>query len=81
MMMTHKEERLLTRTEASTFLADNGYRVSPATLAKKACSGDGPVMTLFGRKVLYRPSTLLEWALNRSRQRASTSDSGTPVRD
>jgi hypothetical protein len=78
-MMTNTEEKLLTRVEASAFLAENGYRVSAATLAKKACTGDGPLMILFGRKVLYRPAILLKWALSRSTLRANTSDEGSPA--
>jgi hypothetical protein len=67
------DEKLLNRVEASAFLAEQGYRVSAATLAKLACSGDGPLMTTFGRAVLYHPKILLDWAERRSRLRANTS--------
>lgn len=70
------DERLLNRVEASAFLAELGYRVSAATLAKLACSGDGPLMTTFGRAVLYHPKVLLDWAEGRSRLRVNTSGNG-----
>jgi hypothetical protein len=78
-MTKNNDERLLSRVEASAFLAQHGYRVAVATLAKLACSGDGPSMTTFGRAVLYHPTTLLDWAERRSRIRTNTSGDGVPV--
>jgi hypothetical protein len=78
-MSIENERKLLTRAEASSFLAQQGYRVSPATLAKLACSGNGPLMTTFGRSVLYQPAVLLEWAETRSRLRANTSSDGVSL--
>ena len=70
--------RLLTRPEASDFLLRLGYRVAPATLAKKACVGGGPRMTVFGRKVLYEPDALLDWVQAQSQIRAHTFATGDP---
>ena len=78
-MNDNDENRLLTRSEASAFLAKHGYRVSAATLAKMACLGHGPLMTTFGRAVLYHPTNLLDWAATRSKLRANTSSDGIAI--
>ncbi len=65
-MTLDPSDRLLSRQEASTFLARHGFKVSPVTLAKKAYSGEGPEIVRFGRNVLYSPAKLLDWAFNRS---------------
>jgi hypothetical protein len=72
----HSEvQRHLSRREAAQFLTDHGYRTAPATLAKLACLGGGPVFRSWGRKPLYLPAELLAWAEARtSRPRASTSE-------
>jgi hypothetical protein len=56
------EQKYLTRREAADFLCALGLRVAPTTLAKYASVGGGPLMRHFGRRVLYDPSALLEWA-------------------
>jgi hypothetical protein len=67
--------RLLTRKEAADFLSERGYRVAPATLAKYASVGGGPLFRSFGRRPLYAPADLLAWAQARSTApRASTSE-------
>jgi hypothetical protein len=69
--------RRLSRREASEFLSARGYKTAPATLAKLACIGGGPMFESFGRRVLYRESDLLAWARERtSGPRRSTSDPG-----
>ena len=53
------------RKGAAAFLELHGYKVAPATLAKLASIGGGPVYRRFGRKPLYTSSDLLEWAESR----------------
>jgi hypothetical protein len=73
-------DRLLLRSEASKKLKDwfgeAGY-LCPATLAKMACVGGGPVMMKFGRKVAYPERALFDWAKARARLVESTSDNGS----
>lgn len=73
------EDRLLTRTEAAALLTSRGFRTAPATLAKYAVTGAGPLMIRFGRKPLYRTSDLLGWAEERALVAKSTSDAGRPL--
>ena len=71
-------ERLLDRKEAAQFLTSRGFKTAPATLAKLACLGGGPVFESFGRRPLYREDVLLAWAAARTTgPRRSTSDPGT----
>jgi hypothetical protein len=70
-------DRCLDRKEAAQFLTSRGYRTAPATLAKLACLGGGPVFRSFGRKPLYLPADLLGWAEARTTApRHSTSEPG-----
>jgi len=70
-------ERRLSRKEAAEYLTNLGYRVASTTLAKLACVGGGPLFSSFGRKPLYKPADLLNWAQSRSSgPRQSTSDRG-----
>jgi hypothetical protein len=70
-------EPRLDRRQAAEFLSDQGYRTAPATLAKLASIGGGPIFESFGRKPLYRQADLLAWAVARtSGPRRSTSDPG-----
>jgi hypothetical protein len=70
--------RPLNRKGSSAFLKSHGYEVAEATLAKLASVGGGPVYRKFGRKVLYWPADLFEWAEARcSAPRRSTSESWT----
>ena len=76
--MHDQYERRLTRKEAAQFLSERGYRTAPATLAKLACLGGGPLFQSFGRRPLYRETELLAWAQARTTgPRRSTSDPGT----
>jgi hypothetical protein len=71
------QEKKLGRKEAAQFLSERGYKTAPATLAKLACIGGGPVFQSFGRKPLYREADLLAWAQARTTgPRRSTSDPG-----
>src|SRR6516165_8190107 len=58
-------ERPLDRKGASVFLNEQGYVTAPATLAKLASVGGGPQYRKFGRKPLYLPADLLQWAKSR----------------
>jgi hypothetical protein len=79
--MQPDNERRLNRTEAAAFLSERGYRVAYATLNKYATVGGGPVFESFGRRPLYKPSTLLEWVASRTtRPRRSTSEPQSPSR-
>ena len=65
----------LDRQQAAAFLSARGYRTAPATLAKLASIGGGPVFESFGRKPLYREADLLAWAQGRTTgPRRSTTD-------
>jgi hypothetical protein len=71
----------LRRAEAAAYLTERGYRTAPATLAKYASIGGGPVFRSFGRIPLYGPDDLLSWAESRtSALRRSTSDPKWPGR-
>lgn len=63
MQLRSPEDILLTRQEASQYLATLGIRRSPATLAKMFCMrSDGPPVVHHGRKPLYPKRLLLDWA-------------------
>jgi hypothetical protein len=75
--MSVEFECRLDRRQAAAFLTERGYRTAPATLAKLASIGGGPVFESFGRKPLYREADLLDWAQSRTTgPRKSTSDPG-----
>jgi hypothetical protein len=66
---------LLDRKQAAAFLSQHGFKTAPATLAKIACLGGGPLFRSFGRKPLYSAADLLAWAEARTtRPRRSTSE-------
>ena len=76
--MAAEFERRLDRRQAADFLSIRGYRTAPATLAKLACIGGGPMFESFGRKPLYREADLIEWARAKTTgPRRSTSDPGS----
>jgi hypothetical protein len=64
-------DALLTRRAGAAALTAAGYPTAPATLARKASVGGGPVFRHFGPRVLYRWGDLLDWAHSRM---------GAPVR-
>lgn len=69
-------DELLTREEASAYLATIGVRRRPATLAKLFCTrSDGPPCIHDGRKPLYPKRLLHEWAVRQLTQpRRSSSE-------
>lgn len=71
-------EPFLSRREASAYLREKfgaPAAITPATLAKLAVIGGGPVLHRFGRRVGYSPASLDSWALDRcSGPMKSTSD-------
>jgi hypothetical protein len=67
--------RHYSRTEASNFLGERGFRVAIGTLAKYATTGGGPNFIKFGRKPLYTEQSLSDWLERKlSREVASTSE-------
>jgi hypothetical protein len=70
--------RRVRRREASAYLAEvHGLHEAPATLAKKACLGGGPIFEYFGRVPYYGTEYLDRYAEARlSGPRRSTSDPG-----
>jgi hypothetical protein len=75
-------DRRLDRKEGAQFLTTHGYRTAPATLAKLAVLGGGPVFASFGRRPLYREADLLSWAQARTTgPRRSTSHTGLSGRE
>ena len=79
--MSIEHECRFDRKQAAAFLSERGYRTAPATLAKLACLGGGPVFESFGRRPLYREVDLLAWAQARTTgPRRSTSDAGLSLR-
>ncbi len=52
---------LLTRRQAAAALTEAGYPTAPATLARKASVGGGPVYRRYGPRVIYRWADLLDW--------------------
>lgn len=66
------------RSDASAYLLEeHGIKLSPATLAKLACIGGGPLFEYDGRFPLYQPPNLDLFAVKRlGPLRTSTSDTG-----
>jgi hypothetical protein len=60
----------LTRGQAAEFLKDRGYPISLSTLRKlsmPSCGCGPPIDCWFGKRPLYRPNDLIEWAEARCR--------------
>lgn len=74
-------DELLTREEASAYLASIGVRRRPATLAKLFCTtSDGPPCVHDGRKPYYPKRQLHEWGMRQlSQPRRSSSEKRTFV--
>ncbi|MEQ8441478.1 MAG: DNA-binding protein [Alphaproteobacteria bacterium] len=62
----------LRRKEAAEFLADSGYPVAEATLAKFASVGGGPRFRRFGRFPIYEKTDLLTWAEERAGKKVNS---------
>lgn len=56
-----RTRNLLRRTAASHYLQERGVDRAPATLAKHAVNGDGPIYRLINRIPYYSPDDLDEW--------------------
>ena len=63
--MAPDPDTLLTRRAAAAALTAVGYPTAPATLARKASVGGGPVYRRYGPRVVYRWADLLDWAESR----------------
>ena len=72
-------QRLLSRIQAAQLLTERGLTTAPATLARLASAGGGPVFIKYGRWARYDEAELLRWAEGRAISRATTSDTGKPV--
>ena len=71
-------EGLLDHDEAASFL-----RLAPRTLARHRADGTGPVFIRLGRRVLYNPDDLSEWAMShryRSTSEPTRRPASTPSR-
>jgi hypothetical protein len=55
----------LSRDQAAKYLCTLGYEISANRLAKLAVHGGGPEYKKWGRRVVYCPLKLLEWAKSR----------------
>jgi hypothetical protein len=65
MALPDDPDTLLTRRPAAAALTAAGYPTAPATLARKASVGGGPVYRRYGPRVVYRWADLLDWAQSR----------------
>lgn len=74
-------DALLTRAEASAYLAGIGVRRTAATLAKLCSSGDdGPPCLHHGRTPLYAKRALHEWGVRQlSKVRRSPRKRAAPI--
>jgi hypothetical protein len=52
----------LGRREAARYLTERGFPTAQRTLEKLACLGGGPIHRIYGRRAIYRPADLVEWA-------------------
>ena len=55
---------LLDRQQAAKFLSEQGFRISAATLAKKAVQGNGCPYVIWNGRATYDSADLMEWALS-----------------
>ena len=79
MAIPENPDILLRRIPAAEALCEQGFPISPKTLATKATRGGGPPYQLFGRYPLYRWGTLLSWAESQlSPPRHSSSEADAP---
>lgn len=68
------DDRPMDPRAASAYLAQRGFPVAEATLAKKRCCGGSAKFLRYGRRILYRPSALEEWIASRTRELRNTSE-------
>ncbi len=76
-------DELLTRKEASAYLATIGVRRRPATLAKLFCTrSDGPPCVHDGRKPFYPKRQVHDWGIRQLTQlRRSSSERRRAMRE
>ena len=55
----------MNRSDAAKYLRECGYPISANQLAKFAVTGGGPEYHRWGKRVLYEPVALLQWARER----------------
>jgi hypothetical protein len=62
-------EKLLTRRDLASYLAERGFPISVSTLAKMAMPSSGrqgpPIEAAWGNRFLYDPGKALKWAKTR----------------
>jgi hypothetical protein len=81
LMVEERDEDLLTRAEASAYLARYNVRLKPATLARMWCVGrDGPPCRHVRRRPFYPRAELRAWAL-RQRTGLRSSKTGETCRE
>jgi hypothetical protein len=56
---------MLTREQAAKTLTEYGYPITAGALATLATRGGGPPRVRFGKRVLYRWASLIDWASGR----------------
>ena len=62
-------EPLLTRAQSAEFLTEHGRPITKGTLDQYASKGVGPpVAKIWGKRPLYSPPVLLNWAESRTRE-------------
>jgi hypothetical protein len=75
----------LDQDQASVYLAEKGFKIAPKTFGKLRVVGGGPRYRKFGRKPIYDPLDLDQWAEEKlSAPLRSTSEelpSDTPAAD
>lgn len=73
MLNISDNDRPMDPRAASAHLAERGYPIAEATLAKYRSCGGGPTFIRYGRRILYRPAALSEWIASRTRELRNTS--------
>lgn len=74
MLETSDSDRPMDSRAASAYLAQCGFPIAEATLAKLRCCGGSPRFIRFGRSIRYRPSALDDWIAGRTRELRNTSE-------
>ena len=72
--MNTSNDRPMEARAASAYLAEQGFPLAEATLAKYRTIGGGPAFLRYGRRILYRPSALNDWLAARVRELHNTSE-------
>lgn len=62
----------LNRRDAAIFLCENSFQITRKTLDKYATTGGGPPYRKFGRRCLYTPADLIEWAESKLSEKMSS---------